>query len=434
MPRTEVLAGLSLGTERPYLHKRFIDLSTTGWDYGGEDQFKGIAYDPRNRSPITGNPLLWIAGDKNKRIYCVDSRTMMVSASFEYPSIGSVTPATKCMGLAILPTPTEMRLLFLTEAGVDPMTPPILYHLVYDPSLSGPDQLQVEKWFYLASLPSQNMFNLTDSNRGMTEYKGDLMVIGMWKGNVTVAWMNKNGQILAIFPDITTALDPRGLLHMHDRVFTCLDGSSDPNINGRYLGKFLSDLLDNKPGAMIPLLSIEPFFFPSFAGDMTLYQDNMAACDRDVVYLYKMLYFCFVIDNMFVDDIDMGSVLIGDYKIKYVKFKNIADKYSLKDVIISKGSVVCPGSATHCPASEAIRWVKMSVTDPVSTTDETIWQDTIYFATQKPWIYPDGEKEFWIKIDIPVNYPNLTTGGIPRAVDVDDGPFCVPLEIVAKVG
>ena len=66
MARTEILAGLSLGTERPYLDKRFADLSNLSNDFGGETKLIGIAYDPRHKNPSTGNSLIWLAGDTNK--------------------------------------------------------------------------------------------------------------------------------------------------------------------------------------------------------------------------------------------------------------------------------------------------------------------------------------------------------------------------------
>ena len=435
MARTEILAGLSLGTERPYLDKRFADLSNLSNDFGGEKKLIGIAYDPRHKNPSTGNSLIWLAGDTNKKLYVCDSQTLLPIVSFDYPKAETLEPATTCYGLAIIPTPTDMNIMFLTEANLDSTGCPILYQLKYDPSANTTEQLTIKMWHYLAVTATSDTFVLEPENRGMTEYKGDLMVIGKYKGSTTVIWLSKTGQVLAYYPDIVTADSPKGLLHMHDRVFTCMDATSDPDIGGRYLAKFLTDNIDKKPGAYVKLMSIEPFFLSNFNGDITLFQDNMAACNHDIVYTYKMLYFCFVFDNMFTDDIDMGSVLIGDYKIKRGKFKNIADKYSLKDVQITTGTVVCPGGATNCPAKEALAWVKMSVTDPETTNDSSIWNDTIYFATTRPWIYPDGEREFWIKIDVPVNYASLTvSGGTPRPVVVDDGPFVVPLNISAKVG
>ncbi len=436
MARVEVLAGLSLGTERPYLDKRFADLTSLSNDFGGENQLVGIAYDPRHRNPSTNNALIWLAGDSNQKLYVCDSKTMLPVISFTYPQASSLSPATKCFGLAIIPTPTDMDIMFLTEAGLDSTGCPILYQLRYVPTLPADEQLQITMWYYLATTTSSTTFVLESANRGMTEYKGDLMVIGKYKGNTTFAWLSRNGQILAHYPDVTTADSPKGLLHMHDRVFSCMDATSDPDVGGRYLGKFLTDNIDKKPGTFVKLMSIEPFFLSGFNGDLSLFQDNMAACDKDIVYTYKMLYFCFVFDNMFTDDIDMGSVLIGDYKIKRGKLKNIADKYSLKDVQITTGTVICPGAVSNCPAKEALAWVKMSTVDPETTNDDTIWSDTIYFATTRPWIYPDGEREFWIKVDVPTTYAALTVENTstPRPVEVDDGPFVVPLNISAKVG
>ena len=70
MARTEILAGLSLGTERPYLDKRFADLSNLSNDFGGEKKLIGIAYDPRHKNPsllsLLSNPV-FVDKCKNKK-------------------------------------------------------------------------------------------------------------------------------------------------------------------------------------------------------------------------------------------------------------------------------------------------------------------------------------------------------------------------------
>lgn len=443
MARTPVLSGRSLLTERPYLDKRFPDLSNLTGDFGGETNLCAIAYDPRNKNALTGNALLWIAGDTNKKIILCDSVTMTPIASFPYPSAvsgsGSSTlpgPAQNCYGLAIIPTPTDIELYFLTEPGLDDTGCPILYQMHYDPSLSGPEQLVIDMWYYLSATPASNTFALVPGNRGMTEFKGDLMLIGAYQGQTTFAHINKYGQVLAIHRDVQTSDDPRGLLHMHDRVFSCMNDTTDPDIGGRYLGKFLTPTIEKVPGAFIPLLAIEPFFLPTFSGDLTLYQDNMAACTSDCVYVFKMIYFVFIVDDMATDDIDMGSVLIGDFKVKKIKFKNISDKYTLKDVTISKGSVTCPGGAEHCPASEAVTWATLSLTDPDTSTDPGIWVDTITFAQDRPYMNADAEVPFWIKLEIPTYYTNLFLPGgtSPRPVDPSDSPFVIPLDLSARLG
>jgi len=437
MPRKYILAGESLGTERPKLEKRFYNLSNISADFGGETQLISLAYDTRNVNPATGNPILWLAGDSNKRIYACDSRTMQVIESFAYPAVDdpSISPATKCYGMTILSEPTSNLLVFLSEPKLDETDCPILFHLRYDPDeTTAQDRLKVENWYYTNILAS-TLFNTAPEHRGMTEFKGNLMILGEHAGVNTIIYLDRYGMVLAAHPTFASTDDIRGLVHMHDRVYTTLDGTAEERIQGRYLAKFLTAEIDKIPGRMIPLPSIEPFFLPTFFGDLAMYQDRMAACDRDRVYLYKMLYFCFIVDDMHTEDIDMGSILIGDYKVKQVKLKNIADYYKIKDVVLTKGSVVCPDGATHCPASEAVAWVKFSTTDPSTTTDSGIWLDTITLANSAPYLAPDGEQEFWVKIDVPATYTNLTNpGGTPRDVGVDDGPFVIALELNAKVG
>lgn len=438
MARKYILAGESLGTERPKLDKRFDNLSNISVDFGGETELVSLAYDTRNQHPVTGNPILWLAGESNKRIYACDSKTMQVIESFPFPTTGNpdITPTTKCYGLAILSDPTTSTLVFLSEPGLDTTTCPLLFHLKYVPAADTPEgRLVVTDWFYVNTTGAAGVFQLSVTNRGMSDYKGNLMILGKYNDINTIAYIDRNGMILAVYPTFEAIDDLRGVVHIHDRVYTTMDGTTDARIGGRYLAKFLSDEIDNVPGRMIPLPSIEPFFIHNFFGDMTIYQDRMASCDRDRVYLYKMLYFCFIVDNMHMENIDMGSILIGDYKVKMIKLKNIADYYKIKDVNIIKTAVTCAAGESACPASEAVGWVKFALVDPALTVDPSIWTDTILLAETSPYLAPDGEQEFWVKIDVPVTYTNLTTvGGTPRPVDVDDGPFVVPLEITAKVG
>ncbi len=438
MPRKYILAGESLGTERPFLDKRFDNLSNISVDFGGEEELVSLAYDTRNRNPVTTNPILWLAGDGNKKIYACDSKTLQVIESFNYPTsdASGMAPPQQCFGLALLSEPTSCTLVFLSEPGLDDTDCPILFHLTYIPGAATPqERLVVKNWYYVNTTGASSIFSLHEDNRGMTEYRGDLMILGRYNNVNTVMYLDKFGMPLATYPAFEEEDKLKGLLHIHDRVYTTMDGTDNARIGGRFLAKFITPEIDNQPGSMIPLISIEPFFLPTFNGDMAIYQDRMAACDRDRVYLYKMLYFCFIVDDMHNDDIDMGSILIGESKVKGVKLKNIADYYKLKDVSLKKGTVTCPDAAAHCPASEALAWVKLSVTDPATTTSEDIWLDTISLATSEPYIAPDGEREFWVKIEVPTVYENLTeSGGGAKAVSVDDGPFVIPLEITAKVG
>jgi hypothetical protein len=298
-------------------------------------------------------------------------------------------------------------------------------------------RLEVESWFYMNTTAATGAVTLHANHRGMTEYRGDFLILGRRNNKNTIFYIDRIGMPLASFDNaFITNDDLRGILHIHSRVYTTMDRTSDPQVGGRTLVKFITDEISRQQGQMIPLPSIEPFFLPSFFGDMALYQDRMAACDGARIYLYKMIYFTFIVDEIPNDDIEMGSVLIGESKIKEVKLKNISDYYMLKDVVITKGTVICPGAQPYCPASEALSWVKMSTTDPTTDNSPLIWQDSIVLAnTPNLFMKPDGELRFWIKITVPTAYINLQdSGGGPRLVVVDDGPFAVPLEISCKVG
>lgn len=441
MPNREyVLAGKSLHTERPYLDKRFDTMNNSLGDYGNETKFVGIAYDSRHRHPVTNNPILWLAGDTNCKILAVDAVTMHVIESFNYPTTGDTgsSPATKCYGLAILMQPTDCIIGFLSEPNLDATTCPVLFHLKYDPAGSTPaDRLKVENWYYVNTTSNTNVLQLSEDNRAMTEYRGDFMILGKYKNMGSIIYIDKLGLPLASYAKAFKATDDlRGILHIHDRVYTTMDLSTDPEIGGRSLVKFITDEIDRQQGQLIPLPSIEPFFLPTFKGSMAIYQDRMAACDGSKVYLYKMIYFCFIVNEIPNDDIEMGSIIIGESKVKDIKFKNIADYYMIKDVVLTKGTVICPNAAQHCPASEALAWVKFSVVDPEADTSTTNWVDSITFAnTSDTKLRPDGESRFWIKITVPNKYTNIMdSGGSPKLVTVDDGPFAIPLEITAKIG
>jgi len=441
MPNREyILAGMSLHTERPYLEKRFDDLSQITGDFGPETKLVGIAYDTRARHPVTNNPILWVAGDDNCQLTALDSRTMQVIESWPYPSPGifGINAATKCFGLAVRNEPTTNIIAFLTEPGLDATGCPLLFHLRYVPgAATNSERLQILSWFYVNTTAASNLIRLHENHRGMTEYRGDFMILGRRNNKNTVFYIDQIGMPLASYDNaFQTTDDLRGLLHIHSRIYTTMDRTADPQIGGRTLVKFITDEIDRQQGQMIPLPSIEPFFLSTFFGDMTLYQDRMAACDHHKIYLYKMIYFTFLVDEIPNDDIEMGSILIGESKIKEVKIKNIADYYMLKDIVITKGTVVCPGAAQHCPASEALSWVKMSTVDPTTDNSPLIWQDSIVLAnTPNLFIRPDGELRFWVRITVPVAYTNLEdAGGLARLVTVDDGPFAIPLEITAKVG
>lgn len=448
MARQFSMAGLSLLTERPYMDKRIIlsNLSATyptQSDHSNETSVVSLTYDTRNltTNAVEGEvPILWMAGETNKKVFATDSRDSRCIEGFEYPyEPGTSTPVNNCYGLAVLNEPTDCTIVFLSEPIASLGGYPVLFHMKYDPDgASAAERFYIDNYYVVNTSAGGSLFTLDSAHRGMTEYKGDLMVLGMISGVNSVIYMDKFGQPLAHYPSFTTEDDIRGLMYLHKRVFTTMDGTADPNIGSRYLAKFKTDTIDQS--RMIPIVGVEPFFFDAYEGDVSLYQDRMVASDRGTIYIYKMLYFMFIVDDVPNDDIDMGSVLIGDSKVKRVVLKNIADYYQLGDVTISKNTPTCPGGDTYCPATEAVDWVTFSTTDPETSSDPGIWTDTITMAPSgTPAIKPDGEVEFWVKIDVPAEYTNITESGDPAdtnkiAVGVDDGPFVVEMNVTARVG
>lgn len=440
MARAEILAGRNLLTERPIPDKRFDGLSKLSTEIAGETNLVALAYDTRHRNPDTQNPILILAGDTNKKIYMCDSQTMQVIESFNYPELKSAaavqnTTAEHCYGLAILNEPTDCLIAFLSEKQIDDN--PVLYHLRYNPNGNTPgERLKIEKWFIVNTAGGGNAFDFKDDGRGMSEYRNDLMVVGKWRGVDTLVNLDYYGMPLAYYPAFTAQDKLCGVQYINQRVYTTIDMSSDPEIGSRVLAKFLTEQIDR--GRMVPLMSIEPFFLTKFNGDITIFQDRMAACYADNVYTFRICYFMFITDDIPNDDIDMGSILIGDSKTKRIVLKNIADIYKLKDISISvdKAGVECPGGAANCPAKEACDWVKLTTIDPAKHAgNPASWQSIITIATAPPYVEPDGEREFWVKCEIPERYMNLKlTNGQPRPVTVDDGPFVCPLAITARVG
>ena len=440
MARAEILAGRNLLTERPVPDKRFDGLSKLTTEIAGETQLVALAYDTRHRHPITNNPILILAGDVNRKIYFCDSETMEVWVSFDYPelknsSLVPTPPANKCYGLAILNEPTDCIIAFLSEKQIEGN--PVLYHLRFTP----PDaahgvsaSLDIQNWYIVNTAAGGAAFDFKANGRGMSEYRNDLLVVGAWHGVDTIANLDYYGMPLAQYPSFTVADKLCGVQYINQRVYTTIDMTSDPDIGSRVLAKFLTENIDR--GRMVPLMSIEPFFLTGFNGDITIFQDRMAACYADNVYTYRMCYFMFIVDDLPNDDIDMGSILIGDSKIKRVVLKNIADIYRLKNVVITvdHNGVVCPGGpSANCPAKDATNWVKLSTDNPNGPGGAN-WEDSISIATvvtpADPIIEPDGEREFWVQVEIPEYYSYDNT----KAVTVDDGPFCVPLIITARVG
>lgn len=445
MARAEILAGRNLLTERPVPDKRFDGLSKLTTEIAGETQLVALAYDTRHRHPLTGNPILILAGDVNKRIYFCDSESISdpagVWVSFPYPELkGSALTtsptANKCYGLAILNEPTDCIIAFLSEKQIEGN--PILYHLRFTPPNDAAGvsaSLDVENWYIVNTAAGGAAFDFKANGRGMSEYRNDLLVVGAWHGVDTIANLDYYGMPLAHYPSFTVADKLCGVQYINQRVYTTIDMSSDPDIGSRVLAKFLTENIDR--GRMVPLMSIEPFFLSGFNGDITIFQDRMAACYADNVYTYRMCYFMFIVDDLPNDDIDMGSILIGDSKIKRVVLKNIADIYRLKDINITvdKAGIVCANGAEMCKAKEAADWVKLTTDNPSNPAGPS-WADTITIATAAtdtdPIVEPDGEREFWIKVEIPTTYTKPPQNG--DDVTVDDGPFIVPLIISARVG
>lgn len=447
MARAEILAGRNLLTERPVPDKRFDGLSKLTTEIAGETQLVALAYDTKHRHPITNNPILILAGDVNKRIYFCDSETMEVWVSFPYPELKNsalvpAPPADTCYGLAILNEPTDCIIAFLSEKQIEGN--PVLYHLRFTPPNSAAGvaaSLDIVNWYIVNTAAGGAAFDFKPVGRGMSEYRNDLLVVGAWHGVDTICNLDYYGMPLAQYPSFTVADKLCGVQHINQRVYTTIDMTSDPDIGSRVLAKFLTENIDR--GRMVPLMSIEPFFLTGFNGDITIFQDRMAACYADNVYTYRMCYFMFIVDDLPNDDIDMGSILIGDSKIKRVVLKNIADIYRLKDITITvdKAGIVCANGQANCEAKEAADWVKLSTTNPNNPgVGDAIWSNTITLATaatdKDPIVEPDGEREFWIKVKIEEYYAELKEPGTtnPKAVTVDDGPFVCPLIITARVG
>lgn len=427
-------------------------------------------------------------------------------------SLTTVTSQTvnRCYGLAILNEPDDCLLAFLSEPqgiGIYPSDTsrtfiryPILYYLRYDP-LGATDptvtmsstRLKIEKWAvvdagYMDSAsaeyaytqhgieakpvgsvdPAPVQFKTTpdEFGRGLSEYHNDLLTIGKWRGVQTIMTIDYYGQPLSHHPGTANTDRLCGVQYINGRTYTTMDRTADPDIAGRILAKFLTEQMDIS--RMIPLMSIEPFFLgPSpadvlkpdddtttetqyYGPDITIFQDRMAACFLDNVYIYRMAYIAFIVDGMPNDDIDIGSVLIGDYKIKKVVLKNIADVYKMRDVSLTVDDSQIDG-ATKPKLKEATKWVFLSKEDPVAAGDTTdivdmaeqnasgsglpsgtIWSQTIALATNPPYIEPDGEVAFWVAVGVPELYQSAPING--ESVGVDDSPFVVPLLVRAKLG
>lgn len=437
MARQILLSGRSLLTEKPVLVERITDLELLSSDFGGETELQHIAFDPRHHTTDSTTqeaiPLLWMVGTGNARIYCTRSDTIQCIESFPFPTIpGTMKNITECYGLAILNTATDSRICFL---GTSPdSTYPILFHFKYDKDSATPEErFKIVDWYTVSTAGGQYALSFSDTNVGMTEYKNDFMLIGKINDITTITILSKEGQILAQHPEFTAEDDLRGVCHNHMRVYTTINGAAHPEIGNRYLAKFLTDIISKEN--MVPILGLEPFFFTDFSGNLAVYQDQMIAVDKLTVYKYKISYIMFIVNNYPNDDIDLGTTLIGEEKIVRVILKNVADYYRLKDIVLSKADIVCPGGATDCVATECAEWVKLSTTNPETAPDpDTIWQDQIVFSSLPPYTAPDGENEFWVKVSIPVNYTTLVEGGNPRPVSVEDGPFVVTLNVQAKVG
>lgn len=513
MSSAEVLAGRNLLTERPVPDKQFRSLQSMSGDLANKPVFVALTYDTRH-TDTDGSPLLILADDANRRlIFCNSTTLAIVGTTYEYPRQMDTSltqfqdrPVNRCYGLAILNEPDDCLIAFLSEpqgVGVYPPNStqtftryPVLYYLRYNPS--GPadstvtmtsTRLKIEKWAvvdagYTDTNPSPNVtyaytqqaikahpgggFVTTpdEFGRGMSEYHNDLLVIGKWRGVQTILTMDYYGQPLAHHPGTSNSDKLCGVQYINGRTYTTMDRTSDPDIGGRILAKFLTEQMD--VSRMIPLMSIEPFFMgPSpaevlkpdddttletqyYGPDITIFQDRMGACFLDNVYTYRMAYIAFIVNGMPNDDIDIGSVLIGDYKIQKVVLKNIADVYKMRDVSLTVDDSQIDG-VKKPKLKEATKWVFLSKEDPAvanDTTDivamaeqnasgaglpsSTIWSQTIALATAPPYIEPDGEVSFWIAVGVPELYQSAPVAG--EAVGVDDSPFVVPLLVRAKLG
>lgn len=484
MPSTEVLAGRNLLTERPVPDKRFHEITSTDGDFTSKPVFVGITYDTRH-TDSDGSPLLILADDANRRILYCNSVTMTIVVSFPYPrQINSSLTAfadhstNKCYGIATLNEPDDCILAFLSEPqGLDSdgetARYPILYYMRYDPTASDPDsRLKIEKWAVVdaghpTETPSKSYTQCTDTSnaefgKGMSEYHNDLLVVGKWKGVQTIMTMDYYGQPLAHHPCFTNPDKLCGVQYINGRTYTTMDRSADPDIGGRILAKFLTEQMDIS--RMVPLMSIEPFFLgptkvevasgdPTameeryFGPDIALFQDRMGACYLDNVYTYRMAYIAFICNGIPNDDIDIGSVLIGDYKIQKVTVKNIADIYKMRDVSLTIDDSTI--SASKPKLKEATKWVFLSTADPTTDTTDivamakqnassgtlptgTIWKQSVALATEAPFIEPDGERIIWVAVGVPDTYQSSSLQG--TAVGVDDSPFIVPMVVRAKLG
>lgn len=487
MPNSEILAGRNLLTERPVPDQRFHDITSTSGDFTNKPVFVGITYDTRH-TDADGSPLMVLADDANRRILYCNSTTMLIVVSFPYPRQinSSLTafedrPTNKCYGIATLNEPDDCLLAFLSEPqGLDSdgetARYPILYYLRYNPQETDQEKkLVVEKWAVVdaghpTNTPPASYTQCTDTSntefgKGMSEYHNDLLVVGKWKGVQTILTMDYHGQPLAHHPSFSNPDKVCGVQYINGRTYTTIDRSSDPDIGGRILAKFLTEQMDIS--RMVPLMSIEPFFLgpakaevlaPNddtskeeryFGPDITIFQDRMGACYLDNVYTYRMAYLSFICNGVPNDDIDLGSVLIGDYKIQKVIVKNIADVYKMRNVTLTIDDSVI--AATKPKLKEAAKWVFLTATDPATETPATdivqmaeqnastgtlptgtIWAQSIALATEAPYIEPDGERAIWIGVGIPETYQSGTIQG--ETVGVDDSPFIVPLTVRAKLG
>lgn len=409
----------------------------------------------------------------------------------------------QCYGLATLNEPDDCLIAFLSEPQVIdplyvdpadttlPIEPtaryPILYYLRLNPSSDSGSEPTIEKWAVVDAGRASKLDCATDQTftqclqwsvgytpssgtpvpskkhidfgRGISEYHNDLLVVGKWRGKPTILAMDYYGQPLAQHPTFNANDALCGVQYINGRTYTTMDRSDDINICGRILAKFLTEPLDT--ARMVPLMSIEPFFlgpsrkdistdeFYYYGPDMTLYQDRMAACYLNNVYTYKMAYFSFITNGLPNDDIDLGSVLIGDYKIQKVIFKNIADVYKMRDVTLTVDTTKI-NAGTHPKLAAATHWVFLATADPAGdttdlvtlaaasegggTSSQGIWSQQINFATSAPFIEPDGERIFYVGVGVPDTYSASGPVGSTALVGVDDGPFCVPLVVTAKLG
>lgn len=496
MPINEILAGRNLLTERPIPDKQYRGMSYVSGDspVTRKPVFVALAYDTRHLA-ADNVPYLYVADDANRKIITFNSSTMDVISSSDYPSIvdsllvenlhllnDAGAPLTdaycrRCMGLAVLYDGDDSTIAFLsepllgtkTEGSTDYPRYPVLYYMKM-----GEDQLlHVENWTSVDAGPAdaEGFVLLEKDNElgyGMSEYHGDLLTIGKYDGVPTIMTISRNGQPLAYHPAFTADDELCGVQYINGRTYTTMNYQTDVNVSSRILAKYLTEQIDSS--RMVPLMSIEPFFIepqqgvalkrliPNYGDDMqtktyyygpdiTIFQDRMAACFMDNIYTFRMAYFAFIVDGQPNDDIDMGSVLIGDYKVKKVTLKNIADVYNMRDISLTVDKAGMDESKSRL--REAADWVFFANQDPstdptdlvtlakehaqgVTLPTNTVWSPMIAMATQPPYLAPDGEIFFWVGIGIPEEYVNPTDAGQP--VSVDDGPYAVPVVMRAMLG